>query len=1027
MEPIGQIVTASGQVSAQSETGVRPLETGSPIHSGDVLVTGPDSRFEAKFADDSVLSQGPDAKLTVDQFIFDTSDPTASSFIANLTQGTFRLVTGKIADDNPDGVSLNTPLASIGIRGTGVDAVISGQGEKYGIFSYDHLDLVVATAQGTSFITQAGMLVDVGPTGAIGAPRPYSAQEIQMFQTAAPIVSVPGLQELSPDDAPTGEEGEGQGEGQGEGEGEAEGEGGEAAEGEAEGEGEGQGDELADVEAEGEGQGDELAGAEAEAGEEADAGEVAEAVAGETGDMADELTDGELAVSGEALGDATGAEALAGNAATGDMAGDVMAADAFTAGSDPFDTADAFDGGTDQDTLAGGGGAEEDTSTQESVQVGNIQDLLGYVPDFDAEDDDDDDDTLTEDTGDDFDASLYTFYIGTSAGETITGSSGRDAIIGMAGDDMLEGGDGDDFLIGDYPPSPEGDVPNSSVFDDTLYSTVGGNDTLIGGAGNDEFLSGKGADVIIGDYLSGTTYTNTVIYDRPEDISGYGWGPTGVHVNLEVGTNDTLLSSQFGYTGSYGTATDEWGDTDTLVGIQEVDGSYYADTLIGCSGNNELWGLEGDDFIFGKGGDDQIGGDEGNDTLYGGDTLLTDTGNDSLMGGAGNDWLYGGGGNDSLWGDVGADMIFGGAGSDSIGGGDDADTIYGSDSLYADTSADTISGDNGNDYIYGAAGNDQIWGGEGDDWISGNGGNDSIGAGAGSDDVSGGDGDDTIYGDYGNDILYGGAGQDSINGGEDNDAIHGDDDGDILSGDAGDDSLYGDLGDDTIDGGAGDDWIEGGAGADSLYGGEGYDTLSYENSSTGVIVALDYQSVSLGDAANDSIGGFEAVRGSYYADTITGDNGNNVLDGAQGADTIEGGLGSDLLDGADDADTLDAGSDAVTDYFYWEQPSHGNASELIKNFDSGEDKLAFLSTYFDSTGFISGSYAGAYNGNAGLGSSSGYFVYDTYNNTLYYDSDGDGSGTGAAIAVFDSGTSDDPTANDFQLVDARADVEALLS
>jgi len=50
------------------------------------------------------------------------------------------------------------------------------------------------------------------------------------------------------------------------------------------------------------------------------------------------------------------------------------------------------------------------------------------------------------------------------------------------------------------------------------------------------------------------------------------------------------------------TATDNWGNTDTLVSIENVQGSPYADTLIGDAGNNLLEGGNGDDFLDGGAG-----------------------------------------------------------------------------------------------------------------------------------------------------------------------------------------------------------------------------------------------------------------------------------------------------------------------------------------------------------------------------------------------------------------------------------------
>ncbi|MEZ5744436.1 MAG: hypothetical protein R3D89_12125 [Sphingomonadaceae bacterium] len=92
---------------------------------------------------------------------------------------------------------------------------------------------------------------------------------------------------------------------------------------------------------------------------------------------------------------------------------------------------------------------------------------------------------------------------------------------------------------------------------------------------------------------------------------------------------------------------------------------------------------------------------------------------------------------------------------------------------------------------------------------------------------------------------------------------------------SGDDSfrIFGDGDVETITGSSADDVIEGGAGGDTLDGGahgtKG-DTLSYASSTSGVDVALETGGASGGDAAGDTISGFENLTGSAHADALYG-------------------------------------------------------------------------------------------------------------------------------------------------------------
>lgn len=123
--------------------------------------------------------------------------------------------------------------------------------------------------------------------------------------------------------------------------------------------------------------------------------------------------------------------------------------------------------------------------------------------------------------------------------------------------------------------------------------------------------------------------------------------------------------------------------------------------------------------------------------------------------------------------------------------------------------------------------------------------------------------------------------------------------------------LYGGAGNDTIiaytgdssNGGDGNDIIikADGSGAVTLNGGGGFDILDYSQltDTDGVTVnlgtALQSSNANAGNF-NDNISGFEGVRGTAYADSLTGSSGKDYFDGGAGADTINGGGGSDTVD-----------------------------------------------------------------------------------------------------------------------------------
>ncbi|WP_417782550.1 LamG-like jellyroll fold domain-containing protein [Terasakiella pusilla] len=118
-EPIGTVETAQGGVSAIRADGSRvELQTGDPVYQGDELVTDANGAVGIVFADDTTFALGEDGRMILDEMVY---DPAGSDGAVGLTllSGAMTFVSGAVAKVNPDAMQINTPVATIGIRGTG--------------------------------------------------------------------------------------------------------------------------------------------------------------------------------------------------------------------------------------------------------------------------------------------------------------------------------------------------------------------------------------------------------------------------------------------------------------------------------------------------------------------------------------------------------------------------------------------------------------------------------------------------------------------------------------------------------------------------------------------------------------------------------------------------------------------------------------------------------------------------------------------------------------------------------------------
>ncbi|MEO1309332.1 MAG: calcium-binding protein, partial [Pseudomonadota bacterium] len=334
---------------------------------------------------------------------------------------------------------------------------------------------------------------------------------------------------------------------------------------------------------------------------------------------------------------------------------------------------------------------------------------------------------------------------GRGGDDLVIGGDGDDSIIGFFGDDILRGGAGADDLNGgagsdtaDYSDAASrvalelylgtgriGDAENDtytdienvygSQFNDYIVGDSGGN-VLSGDLGFDNLIAAGGDDVLNGgkngDQLDGGSGSDTASYE----------GSTGrVWVSL-IGTSGVL--NGFGFFG------DAVGDT--LISIENLQGTEFGDVLEGDAGDNILNGMER------------------NDTLIGGD------GNDQLIGGTGQDILQGG---------AGADLLDGGDGPDTVNYADATDRV--AVELYINQarlniaegdqliSIENVVGSAFNDFIVGSGVANTIEGGAGVDFINSAGGNDIIIGGLAFDRIRTGMGNDEVRfsaGD-GNDII----------------------------------------------------------------------------------------------------------------------------------------------------------------------------------------------------------------------------------------------------------------------------------
>lgn len=124
---VGDVLFAKGVTTTQSVDGtVRLLAKGSALREGDVLTTAKRSFAIVQLKDGSRMTLRPDTVFKLERFT-QGKKPEQNNAVIRLFKGGLRALTGLISKRNPSGYRLNTPVATIGIRGTEFDARLCGE------------------------------------------------------------------------------------------------------------------------------------------------------------------------------------------------------------------------------------------------------------------------------------------------------------------------------------------------------------------------------------------------------------------------------------------------------------------------------------------------------------------------------------------------------------------------------------------------------------------------------------------------------------------------------------------------------------------------------------------------------------------------------------------------------------------------------------------------------------------------------------------------------------------------------------
>ena len=170
---MGDVTSVKGDVLAKSNATERRLKGKDDLFEGETIVTGDKSSLIAKLSDDGLLQVPANSRLELKKFLLKSDKPLGE---LKLVRGAFRLTSGKL-NKLPDGkLTISTPMATLGIRGT--DFYVNQQDDELTLSLIDNGEIFVTDINGDFFALNEPMTTIVIREGQEMIKRKFTQSEL---------------------------------------------------------------------------------------------------------------------------------------------------------------------------------------------------------------------------------------------------------------------------------------------------------------------------------------------------------------------------------------------------------------------------------------------------------------------------------------------------------------------------------------------------------------------------------------------------------------------------------------------------------------------------------------------------------------------------------------------------------------------------------------------------------------------------------------------------------------------------------
>jgi hypothetical protein len=186
---VGKATAITTEVKGDTAGSVRTLQSGDQVFQDERIETNDKGVGQFEFLDDTKLAIGPGSVVKLDQFVYG-ADKSATTVTIQLTKGAFRFISGK---STHTAYKIQTPTATIGVRGTAFDVFVGGDGEMAVAMINGGVDVCAVRRTGCRRHNVVGRFLHLTPAGVISIRNRWDGTFLRTvaFAAAMPFIARP--------------------------------------------------------------------------------------------------------------------------------------------------------------------------------------------------------------------------------------------------------------------------------------------------------------------------------------------------------------------------------------------------------------------------------------------------------------------------------------------------------------------------------------------------------------------------------------------------------------------------------------------------------------------------------------------------------------------------------------------------------------------------------------------------------------------------------------------------------------------